>query len=372
MVKKTFGVWPAIFIFCLSVGLANHVMIVPFLLSAAKRDAWMCVLLGLIVSMPWVLVPLWGILKKMNKEERFDEWLRRRIPPGISKLIVGFFLLLLLLTGFEALVITTNWTATTYLPKTPPFVVCIVFLGLCLYAASAGLRSIAFASCVLLPAVVVLGDFVMSANLPHKDYRYLLPMLENGFSPILKGSFYSLTAACELYALLFIRHHIHSSPKRWHLAVLTLFLAMLTIGPLTGALSEFGPVEAAKMRFPAFSQWRLVSIGRYFEHVDFFAIFQWLSGAMIRLSLSLYILMEFGPFHKLKRKWIMQSVYCGLFLAAAYYMLNHMLTYFKIVEQYFLYAGAFIFVLIMLIWAISLLDKHRKHKSKPALEERVG
>lgn len=371
MTTKTFGIWPAIFIFCLSVGLANHVLIVPFLLNAAKRDAWMCVLIALIVSLPWTSFPLYGLFRKMNKEP-IDKWLKRRMPAFVTNAIIGLFLLMLLLTGFETLVITTSWTATTYLPRTPPMVVCGVLLVLSIYAALTNLRTIAYVSCVLLPLVVILGDFVMSANMPHKDYHYMLPMLENGFSPVLKGAFYSLTATCELFALLFIQHHIKGELKRWHLVVLTLALAMLTFGPLAAAISEFGPVEAAKMRFPAFSQWRIVSIGRYFEHVDFFAIFQWVSGALIRISLTLYILIEFGPFSRLKRKWIAPVVIGSIFMVAAYFSLRDMLNFNIVVQNYFLCSGVVIAVVVLLLWFMSFLKPGGNKKEPGAKEERLG
>ncbi|MDQ0061152.1 GerAB/ArcD/ProY family transporter [Paenibacillus harenae] len=371
MTTKTFGVWPAIFIFCLSVGLANHVLIIPFLLNAAKRDAWMCVLIALIASLPWIAFPLYGLLKKMNKEP-IDDWLKRRMPALLANTLIGLFLLLLVITCYETLIITASWTATTYLPRTPPMVVCGVLLVLGIYAASSNLRTIAYVSCVLLPLVVLLGDFVMSANMPHKDYHYMLPILENGFSPVLKGAFYSFTATCELFALLFIQHHIKGNLRRWHLVVLALGLALLTFGPLTAALSEFGPVEAAKMRFPAFAQWRIVSVGRYFEHVDFFAIFQWLSGALIRISLTLYIFVEFGPFRRLKHKWIAPVVTGSVFMVAAHFSLRDMLEFNVVLQNYFLFAGVGIALVVLLLWFMSFL-KPRGNKREPAAkEERLG
>ncbi|MGO4371534.1 GerAB/ArcD/ProY family transporter [Paenibacillus sp. MCAF20] len=258
------------------------------------------------------------------------------------------------------------------MPKTPPMVVCAVFLGLGIYAALSNLRTIAYVSCILLPLVVLFGDFVMSANIPHKDYHYMLPLLENGLSPVLKGAFYSLTATCELFALLFIQHHIKGELKRWHLVILALLLALLTFGPLTAAIAEFGPEEAAKMRFPAFSQWRLVSIGRYFEHVDFFAIFQWLSGALIRLSLTLYILTEFGPFKRLKRKWIAPVVIGTVLLAASHFALKDMINFNVLVQNYFLFAGVVIAVVVLLLWFMSFLMKERDKGESAAKEERLG
>lgn len=363
---KPFGVLPAMLMIILSVGLVNHVLVVPLLLTAAHRDAWICEIIALVISLPWMLVPLYGLLKRMNGQP-FDQWLAQRLPLFVTRIVIGVFLLILLYIAFETLIVTASWTATTYLPNTPSIVVCAVFLGLCLFAASSGLRTLAYVSCILLPLVVLLGDFVMSANLPHKDYHYLLPMFENGTAPLIQGVYYTLTSSCELFVFLFIQHHISGKLKRWHFLVLTLFLMLLTVGPVTGAIVEFGPVEAEKMRYPAFSQWRLVSIGKYFEHVDFFAVFQWMSGAMIRLALAIHILSEFGPLRRLKRKWVSPSVLGVIILVVSYLGINNMIMYRNLITWVFLYTGLFMIIFSSLLWLVSFKRKNRGDQTRSAI-----
>lgn len=253
MSNKPFGIIPAIAMIILSVGLVNHVLIGPLLLSEAKRDAWMAVLAAFVVIIPWTLIPLYGLMKKLERK-RFDRWLIEHMPLFFAWLVIAYFLIVLLATASETLIVTSSWTGTTYLPETPTFVVSCVFLGICLYAACSGLRTIAFVSCILLPFVVFLGDFVMTANMPHKEYEYLLPMLEHGVSPVVRGAVLCFTSFSELFTLLMFQHHLqkHKQFKRWHLFVLILFLGLLAAGPVTGAIAEFGPDEAEKMRYPAF------------------------------------------------------------------------------------------------------------------------
>jgi hypothetical protein len=45
-------------------------------------------------------------------------------------------------------------------------------------------------------------------------------------------------------------------------------------------------------RFPVFEQWRLLQLGRFISHTDFLAIFQWLSGAFVRITLSWLLLLD--------------------------------------------------------------------------------
>jgi spore germination protein (amino acid permease) len=366
MKVKPFGILPSIMMIVLSVGLVNHVLVIPLLFDTAKRDAWISVLMGLIVVLPWALLPQLGILKRL-KGKPVDQWLKEIMPNFLAWIIMGVFLLVQLLIAFETLIMTVSWTATTYLPNTPSSVVCIVFLGLCLYASISGLRTIAYVSCILLPIVVLLGDFVMSANMPHKDYHYLLPMFENSQISIIRGLLYTLTSSTELFVFMFIQHHVSGKFKRWPFFFLVMFLSLLTLGPVMGSISEFGPVEADKMRYPAFSQWRLVSIGKYFEHVDFFAIFQWMSGALIRLSLCIHILTEFGPFRHAKKKWISPALLGMIILVVSYFGINHMLEFKVLLEKLFLYTGVIIMVLTSIIWIVSLFQKKQGNNNRSAI-----
>ncbi|MGE5701340.1 MAG: GerAB/ArcD/ProY family transporter, partial [Clostridia bacterium] len=138
----------------------------------------------------------------------------------------------------------------------------------------------------------VFGFFVMSANLPHKDYFQLFPLFENGWTPVWKGILYTTSGLIEISIILFMQQHLQQPPKLKGLLILIIVLGWMIMGPLTGAIAEFGLERAAQLRYPAFEEWRLVNLGRYVEHLDFLSIYQWLSGAYIRLSLSMFLIVD--------------------------------------------------------------------------------
>ncbi|MGG1678504.1 hypothetical protein ACIFOT_22635 [Neobacillus sp. NRS-1170] len=73
---------------------------------------------------------------------------------------------------------------------------------------------------------------------------------------------------------------------------MTIILVGLTLGPLLAAIAEFGPHCAAKQRRPAYEEWRLVEITKYITHLDFLSFYQWMSGAVIRIAMSLYLCVD--------------------------------------------------------------------------------
>ncbi|WP_369404961.1 GerAB/ArcD/ProY family transporter [Piscibacillus salipiscarius] len=137
-----------------------------------------------------------------------------------------------------------------------------------------------------------LGIFVATTNMPNKDYSLLLPVFVDGFRPMLTGMIFTTACILEVFMILFLQHKIKNKINYVGLVIVTLFLILLGLGPVMGGIAAFGPDAVIKERFPAYIQWQLVSIGRFIEHLDFFSIYQWLSGALIRISLTLYVLAE--------------------------------------------------------------------------------
>ena len=193
MKERSLSHWPIFMMLTLSVGLSSHVIVLPAVLDVSMRDAWMCSPLAFIVIVPWLSVFVYGTIKR-TKQANVRMWLKKRVSPAGAWFIIAPIIVFLLLTSFQCYVETAAWTSATFLPLTPDFTVQTVLMSLIAFAALSGLRTIAYMSCLLLPVVVVLGDFVMSANMPHKDYNVLLPLLEHGWGGPFHGMIYAVSA----------------------------------------------------------------------------------------------------------------------------------------------------------------------------------
>ncbi|WP_186446111.1 GerAB/ArcD/ProY family transporter [Paenibacillus cremeus] len=288
--RGTIGVLPMFSIMILAVGLMNHVIVIPPLIQDAKRDAWVSVLIILVPYMLWTSL-LYYIMKKTN-QELFLSWIKLNFGKLIYRIISGVFVIYLLFISSLTLKETVMWTHISYLPRTPVLMLAISMIILCSLAVHLGLEAIAITAGVLLPLIIVLGHFVMTTNLKHKNYHLLTPILENGWSTVLEGCIYVGGGSVEIITFLLIQHELKKKIRLRFLIAVSLFLILLVFGPVTGAIAEFGPFEAAELRFPAFEEWRLVEIGKYIRHVDFLSIYQWISGAFIRISFSMYLVVE--------------------------------------------------------------------------------
>ncbi|WP_338449492.1 endospore germination permease [Niallia oryzisoli] len=303
------------FVLILYIGISNHVLILPHLLTTGKRDAWLCSLIAYVFLLLWGMI-LYLIMKKNHQRLCLYDWIKARTGAVISRFFIGIltaYVFAISAISFYDLIQSIN---IYFLPRTPSFIVMLPFLMISAWSAYSGLKSIVYVSAVLLPIVWALGMFVALFTFPEKNYSYLFPVLVNGYPPIIKGTIIILGGSADLLVLLLLQHHLKKSFSLMNIFSLITILVGLILGPTTGTLSSFGPALAADMRFPAFEQWRLITLGEYISHVDFLAMFQLLSGEIIRISLGLYLLSDMIKGHlqvsKKKHVFVAASLLLGL------------------------------------------------------------
>lgn len=287
----TFSRLQLFFVLTLFIGISNHVLIMPHLLTTGKRDAWVCALIAYLFLLLWGFL-LYLIMKRNQERLRLYDWIKARAGVMVSRLIIASFVLYLLIISGISFYDLIQTIHIYFLPQTPSFVVMLPFLLICGWAAYSGMKSIVYMSTILLPIVWIFGFFVAFFTMKAKDYSYIFPVLVDGYDPILKGVVIILGGSADFLILVLLQHRMKKSFSYFNLFILITILTGLILGPTLGVLSSFGPSVAADMRFPAFEQWRLIRLGEYISHVDFLAVFQLLSGVVIRVSLGLYLLLD--------------------------------------------------------------------------------
>ncbi|MFS0689308.1 endospore germination permease [Sporosarcina sp. 179-K 8C2 HS] len=343
-----------IFLSMTVIGLKNHVTIIPSLLVHAGRDAWMSVFIAAVTMIPWLFLLVY--IHRSSKQVSLTDWLHTKIgnvPTAIFRYVTAlFFLLMAVFTMGE----TLQWIKSTFLPESPLVLMILIYSILCIFLASTNLQTIVMVNVVVLFWVVVLGFFVAITNIQVKDYSLLRPFFEHGFKPIISSTVYPASGFIELLLFLFIQQNVKGRFRWYHYAAMLFILHSLTMGPLVGAITEFGPHEAAKQRFPAYEEWGLVSIGRFIQHLDFLSIYQWLSGAFIRVSFILYIVTDLLQMKGDRiRTWrILGPAF--LFLSLSLFLINEHI-FLKIKGDYLLIATFFFMLLLTVFLTFMALIK---------------
>lgn len=337
----------------ISTGLLNHVILIPNLLTAAGRDSWVSV----IVAYPIALFFLWLIyfIVRNSPSEGFFSMIKQRLGNTFSILLsipVMLFLFISSYVTFRDLVI---WLKAYFLADASILMINCIIILVCFLITFSGIKYMAISSGFLLPLVMLLGIFIAITNTDLKDPSLLFPLFTDGYSDLLKGIIYVLSGLLEVYIVVLVHPFSQEPIKFRQLFILLTALTGLIFGPLTASIMEFGPAEAVNFQYPAFEQWRVLSIGAYISHLDFFALYQWLSGALIRIGLFMYLL---GTLFTNKKKHYKLN---PILISVMYLLLLGLMTltfetyyFYKAIYLYFLPACMVFFLFQILISALIL------------------
>lgn len=344
-----------VYIILLSVGLFAHVEIIPFLLRTAKRDSWISILVTVIILPLWIYV-LYKIVAIVNKRS-----IIQLLKDHGSRL--SYYLLLLplaiymLIDAFVTAQDIIYWSQLSYMQGFNSFTLALVLLLFCLLCTESGLFSIGLLSSILCPIVIFLGFFISFANMKKKHYELLLPLFTDGYLPMTKGLLYTSLPILELFIIIFLTPVLQKAVSRKQLFSVGLVILGLMLGPTMAAIVEFGPEPASEYRYPAYEEWRLISIGRYFSHADFFAIFQWLSGGVIRISLFVFIASRILT-KGLTNVKVVRILY-GILFAACIYPFDQS-SFSTIIYGYFRPLSFFFLTIQILILALYIMKNKQK------------
>lgn len=346
-------------VYMMSTGLFNHVTLIKVLVEKAGRDSWIGVSAACVFTFLWIFLLVF-IIRRMHGVH-LAQWVQKTAGRAVAYGLIGVMFLLLFANATTTLFELLQWTQSVYLANTPLLLLGSAMLFVCLYSAYHGIYSVRKSASILLPFVVLFGFFVATANMGRKDASMLTPILEHGLSPILSAAFYELAGFGELFWVLLLQHRLKQTRSLSKgLAILTVFLLGLTVGPLIGAIVEFGPGEAADLRFPPYEEWRLVKIGDYVEHTDFLSIFQWITGAYVRLTFHFYLIVELLRLTEKKkrkaRRWLLVSLGTAALLICIIPVSDPM--YLHLLTTYILPCMVFSFTgLSVILGGIALLAK---------------
>lgn len=289
----------------MSTGFIVHVLLLPMILTASNRDSWLSVIGSVAPLILWTVM-IYFLNKKFEQKNMFS--LLFSLPSFISYSIRILFGLYFFLTAFITFKYTGFWAKLNYTADIPDFLAVVTFASLCYYASLKGIRTIGSLAIFFLPFVVMLGFLVGIGNIKYKDYSMLFPVFERGYKDFFLGIMYACSSSFEIIYFLFITPFIKDRIKIKPLMIVSIVIFFLALGPLMGGIALFGAEEAEKMKVPAYEQWKMLTIGINIERVDFLSIFQWRSGAFIRISLSMFIVNQLLNRDQ-KKSWILPLLY---------------------------------------------------------------
>jgi spore germination protein KB len=331
--------------------------------SEANQDAWISGIVGLIMSVPMILI--YARILSLFPEKELFEILEITLGKIAGKVLIVLYLWYSFHLG--ALVIRNfgEFINTVAMPETPMIVPMLCLLMVGIPAVKSGIEVISRTSAYLLPVIMFLVFFVQIMGFPLLDFSNIKPILGNKWSLILKGG---ATTFAFPFAESVLFLGIFSSLKTKKSLYKVFLLGTLIAGGLIIIITlrnilTLGYLQS-KLYFPTHVSVSRISIGEFFQRIELSVALVFVVGAFVKTSICLLVTCKaIAYLFRLNdyRSIVIQTGLLMLFLAYSLYnSIMEMADWaFKV---YFYYAFPFQVIFPLIIFILAEI-KTRKNKA---------
>lgn len=331
--------------------------------SAAKHDAWISGILGLLISFPIVLVYA-RILYLFP-----DKGLYEILELTLGKVIGKVFIVLYIWYSFHlgALIIRNfgEFINIVAMPETPMLVPMICLVMVTVTAVISGVEVMAKTSAYLLPVLLFLILVVQTMGFSLLDFNNIKPIFQNGWVPILKGgaSAFAFPFA-ESVLFLGILSSLKTNKNIYKVYTIgTAIAGFLIISITLRNILTLGQLQS-KLYFPTHVSVSRISIGDFIQRIELTVALVFVVGVFIKLSVCLLIACK-GIAHLFKlanyRSIVIQTGLLMLYFSYSLYnsIMDMADWAFRI---YFYYAFPFQVIFPLIIFFMAELKERKRKK----------
>ncbi|PYG90342.1 spore germination protein KB [Ruminiclostridium sufflavum DSM 19573] len=335
----------------------------------AHQDAWLSVIFAAFAGLPvlWINTYLGGLYP----DKTFIEIIQLLLGRWIGGLFSANFIFMALLLATRYIWYIGDFFTKTYIPDLSAYTVNILFLAVIVIALLYSFEAVARALIIFFYVSIITFTLSIALVTPNMDINNLLPVMEQGILPVMKGSFPLL--GYSILPLIFLNmiypSHIKNIKKAKKAMLAGYFLAMLILFiSIISCILVLGSTVTANTRMPVFLRSKVIDIGVFFSRLEAITIIDWL----ITIFGSTYIAFYSGvaglsQLIKLKNYknivlplGLIIGVVSGFVNANEPYQINWTST---VWPPYIFISG---FILPVLLLILSLIKNQAVKKAKPA------
>lgn len=181
-----------------------------------------------------------------------------------------------------------EFVVLTFLQRTPMIVVLGSMALVCGFAIRGGVEVLARLCEMLVPIVILLWVFVVILLIPEMETKNLLPILEKGWMPSIKGAISPMGWFSHVMLIAFLLPFISDVEKGMKWGMISVFCIFFTLFSINVAtLLVFGGITSG-LTFPVMNASRYISVADFLEHLEAIIMAIWIVSAFMKISLYLF------------------------------------------------------------------------------------
>lgn len=256
----------------------------------AGNDAWLSAILATIIG----LLSIWinNYLRALYPDKTLIEVFSLLLGKWLGNIMSIIYVFSALVIGTQIIWYVGDLITTTYTPEISAYPVNILFVVTLVIALLYGLEAVFRATIVYFILLFPLYIFTLLLVTPNIDIKNLLPILENGISPVIKGTIplLSLSAWPMIILNMVPLSHFSDVKKANRSTVYGYLLGMFTafVGVLMCILVLGGTITA-NLRYPLFVLSTEVNVGTIFQRIEGIVVAVWLTTNFISTFFFIYL-----------------------------------------------------------------------------------
>lgn len=270
--------------------IGTSTLIIP--VGPAKQDAWLAILLAGVLGLNAAY--LYTALGRRFPRETPLQYAPRVLGRWLGTFLNIIFLWYVLHLAALVLRNVIELYKLVIMPKTPMLVFAAVLAGLAAWSIRLGIENLARTAEILVPFIIVVIAILTALTLITPDivhWEYLLPFMERGALPILRGAYDAFVFPFGEAVLFLVFIPFLTKPeKSMRPFALAIILATLgTSGVLMRNIVVLGVSEAERMAFPSLIAIQQVAIAEFLTRLEPLIIFVWTFSVYLKLVVVYYV-----------------------------------------------------------------------------------
>ncbi|WP_436243269.1 GerAB/ArcD/ProY family transporter [Paenibacillus sp. LjRoot56] len=181
-----------------------------------------------------------------------------------------------------------EFVKSCFLFKTPILIIIFSILLLAAFAVRGGVEILARSAVIFTP-IFILPLSILLLLIPEMDMRNVLPVMEHGIIPVIKGAIVPQAWFSELFLISFFLPLLTDLKKSGKWSVISLCVIVVTM-IFVDLISLFllGSDTENKI-YPILIAIRYISVANFFENLESLLLAMWVVGNFIKISVFYYI-----------------------------------------------------------------------------------
>lgn len=252
----------------------------------ARQNLWLSPILASIIGFFTMIII--HKLHKLFPDKTIIEMNELIIGKVLGKLLSIIFLIYLILTTGLIIRDYGEFIISSFLFNTPLIVVISSMVLLCAFTVHGGLELISRVGQLLFPFFIFPFLLLIALLAPNFELGNILPVLEDGIIPPIKGAIPTTGWFGEILIITFLLPFLTDKKNCFKYGMMTVFLIMMTlvIGNLA-VLFVLGTTTATKI-YPLMNVSRYISYADFFENLDAMTMAVWILGAYVKITVFYY------------------------------------------------------------------------------------